>query len=130
MVDDLASRYDLDLLTRRLLRHRRRAGGARRRANLLFCAPAGTVRELQQVVKAYAENGVRLSGIVFDHVQPRKGGVGSYLTPTSTSTTTSTRTSRRRTRRAAGDRRVLIPSTICTTKRSPSFVPGGSTTWP
>jgi len=34
------------------------------------------VRELQLAVKAYAENGVRLSGLVFNEVPPGKGGLG------------------------------------------------------
>jgi tyrosine-protein kinase Etk/Wzc len=36
------------------------------------------VRELQLAVKAYAENGVRLSGLVFNDVPQGKGGPGGY----------------------------------------------------
>ncbi|MGA8891060.1 MAG: polysaccharide biosynthesis tyrosine autokinase [Anaeromyxobacteraceae bacterium] len=36
------------------------------------------VREIQAAVRAYAENGVRLSGLVFNDVPPGKGGPGGY----------------------------------------------------
>jgi tyrosine-protein kinase Etk/Wzc len=36
------------------------------------------VRELQLAVKAYAENGVRLSGLVFNDIPQGKGGPGGY----------------------------------------------------
>ena len=81
MVDDLASRYDLILLDLPPILAVTDAALVGRVAGVnLLVLRAGwhPVRELQQAVKAYAENGVRLSGIVFNDVQPRKGGVGSY----------------------------------------------------
>jgi tyrosine-protein kinase Etk/Wzc len=81
MVDDLASRYDLVLVDLPPILAVTDAALVGRIAgvNLLVLRAAWhPVRELQQAVKAYAENGVRLSGIVFNDVPPRKGGVGSY----------------------------------------------------
>jgi tyrosine-protein kinase Etk/Wzc len=47
------------------------------------------VRELQLAVKAYAENGVLLSGLVFNNVPHVKGGPGATPAGKTTSTTTS-----------------------------------------
>lgn len=81
MVEDLASRYDLVLIDLPPILAVTDAALVGRVAGVnLLVLRAGwhPVRELQQAVKAYAENGVRLSGIVFNDVPPRKGGVGSY----------------------------------------------------
>ena len=81
MVEDLASRYDLVLIDLPPILAVTDAALVGRVAGVnLLVLRAGwhPIRELQQAVKAYAENGVRLSGIVFNDVPPRKGGVGSY----------------------------------------------------
>jgi tyrosine-protein kinase Etk/Wzc len=81
MVEDLAGRYDLVLIDLPPVLAVTDAALVGRVAGVnLLVLRAGwhPVRELQQAVKAYAENGVRLSGIVFNDVPPRKGGVGNY----------------------------------------------------
>ena len=81
MVEDLASRYDLVLIDLPPVLAVTDAALVGRVAGVnLLVLRAGwhPVRELQQAVKAYAENGVRLSGIVFNDVPPRKGGPGGY----------------------------------------------------
>ncbi len=81
MVEDLSTRYDLVIIDLPPILAVTDAALVGRVAGVnLLVLRAGwhPVRELQQAVKAYAENGVRLSGIVFNDVPPRKGGVGSY----------------------------------------------------
>ena len=81
MVEDLAARYDLVLIDLPPILAVTDAALVGRVAGVnLLVLRAGwhPIRELQQAVKAYSENGVRLSGIVFNDVPPRKGGVGSY----------------------------------------------------
>ena len=81
MVEDLATRYDLVLVDLPPILAVTDAALVGRVAGVnLLVLRAGwhPVRELQQAVKAYAENGVRLSGIVFNDVPPRKGGAGNY----------------------------------------------------
>jgi tyrosine-protein kinase Etk/Wzc len=81
MVEDLATRYDLVLIDLPPILAVTDAALVGRVAGVnLLVLRAGwhPIRELQQAVKAYAENGVRLSGIVFNDVPPRKGGVGAY----------------------------------------------------
>jgi len=81
IVEDLASRYDLVLIDLPPILAVTDAALVGRVAGVnLLVLRAGwhPIRELQQAVKAYAENGVRLSGIVFNDVPPRKGGPGGY----------------------------------------------------
>ena len=81
LVEDLAGRYDMVLIDLPPVLAVTDAALVGRVAGVnLLVLRAGwhPVRELQQAVKAYAENGVRLSGIVFNDVPPRKGGPGGY----------------------------------------------------
>ena len=81
MVEDLAGRYDMVLIDLPPILAVTDAALVGRVAGvnlLVLRANWHPVREIQQAVKAYAENGVRLSGIVFNDVPPRKGGPGGY----------------------------------------------------
>ena len=77
MVDALARSYDIVLLDLPPILAVTDAALVGRVAgvNLLVLRAAWhPIRELQQAVKAYAENGVRLSGLVFNDVQQGQGG--------------------------------------------------------
>jgi tyrosine-protein kinase Etk/Wzc len=81
MVEDLARSYDIVLVDLPPILAVTDAALVGRVAgvNLLVLRAAWhPVRELQQAVKAYAENGVRLSGLVFNDVPQGKGGPGGY----------------------------------------------------
>ncbi|MEI7705451.1 MAG: hypothetical protein WCK73_12730, partial [Deltaproteobacteria bacterium] len=81
MVENLAAEYDIVLIDLPPILAVTDAALVGRVAGVnLLVLRAGwhPIRELHQAIKAYAENGVRLSGIVFNDVQARKGGVGAY----------------------------------------------------
>jgi tyrosine-protein kinase Etk/Wzc len=81
MVEDLARSYDIVLVDLPPILAVTDAALVGRVAgvNLLVLRAAWhPIRELQQAVKAYAENGVRLSGLVFNDVPQGKGGPGGY----------------------------------------------------
>jgi tyrosine-protein kinase Etk/Wzc len=81
MVEDLARSYDIVLVDLPPILAVTDAALVGRVAGvnlLVLRASWHPVRELQQAVKAYAENGVRLSGLVFNDVPQGKGGAGSY----------------------------------------------------
>jgi tyrosine-protein kinase Etk/Wzc len=81
IVDDLARSYDIVLIDLPPILAVTDAALVGRVAGVnLLVLRAGwhPVRELQLAVKAYAENGVRLSGLVFNDVPPGKGGPGGY----------------------------------------------------
>lgn len=81
MVQDLARSYDIVLVDLPPILAVTDAALVGRVAgvNLLVLRAAWhPVRELQQAVKAYAENGVRLSGLVFNDVPQGTSGPGGY----------------------------------------------------
>ncbi len=81
MVENLAAEYDIVLIDLPPILAVTDAALVGRVAGVnLLVLRAGwhPIRELHQAVKAYAENGVRLAGLVFNDVMPRKGGVGAY----------------------------------------------------
>jgi tyrosine-protein kinase Etk/Wzc len=81
MVENLAAEYDIVLIDLPPILAVTDAALVGRVAGVnLLVLRAGwhPIRELRQAVKAYGDNGVRLSGIVFNDVMPRKGGVGAY----------------------------------------------------
>lgn len=81
LIEDLARNYDIVLVDLPPILAVTDAALVGRVAgvNLLVVRAAWhPVRELQLAVKAYAENGVRLAGLVFNDVPPGKGGPGGY----------------------------------------------------
>jgi tyrosine-protein kinase Etk/Wzc len=81
MVEDLARSYDIVLVDLPPILAVTDAALVGRVAGvnlLVLRASWHPIRELQQAVKAYAENGVRLSGLVFNDVPQGKGGPGGY----------------------------------------------------
>jgi tyrosine-protein kinase Etk/Wzc len=81
MVEDLARSYDVVLVDLPPILAVTDAALVGRVAGvnlLVLRASWHPIREVQQAVKAYAENGVRLSGLVFNDVPQGKGGPGGY----------------------------------------------------
>jgi tyrosine-protein kinase Etk/Wzc len=81
VVEDLARSYDIVLVDLPPILAVTDAALVGRVAGvnlLVLRASWHPIRELQQAVKAYAENGVRLSGLVFNDVPQGKGGPGGY----------------------------------------------------
>jgi tyrosine-protein kinase Etk/Wzc len=81
IMEELRSKYDILLLDLPPILAVTDAALAGKVAGVnLFVVRAGwhPARELQVAVKAYAENGVRLTGMVFNNVLHGRGGLGGY----------------------------------------------------